>query len=105
MHTVILPDENLVADLLATLDAEATQLHLYCNHCGRVWAHAISKHTLPRHRYQEQFCRSCGNGSLGSFFSYDSMPLPFLRREVLLRRQPLLNARGVPYSTFNQDEP
>jgi predicted RNA-binding Zn-ribbon protein involved in translation (DUF1610 family) len=105
MHTVILPSENLVADLESQLIPEAAQTHFYCPACGKVWAHAISKHTLPRHVFQEQRCTSCGNGSLGAHFSYSSMPESFLRREVLLRKNPLLHPRGVPYSTFEYPEP
>lgn len=105
-HTVILPGENLVAEGVRSLIvAGATQFHLYCGVCGDVWLHAINDHPSFRHDYSEHRCAKCGNGSLAPHFRLTGLPLAFLRREVILRRNPLKTNSGLTYAELHINEP
>lgn len=84
MHNIIIEDERIVGMASSMLVAEATQLHLYCPDCGKVWAHAVNKHPLFTHFYTSQRCAAHGNGTLFPFFDPRSMTKSLLIREFML---------------------
>jgi hypothetical protein len=107
-HTILLPQENLVGTAEGVLIPAVETAHFYCPMCGETWAHALPGQDAPtptHHKYRELRCPAHGNGTLLLHFNLASLSEPFLRREVLLRRRPLLDNCGLPYTSLNLNEP
>jgi hypothetical protein len=97
LHTILIPFENMIGEADSLIVAPATQIHLYCNHCGEVWAHGLTDHPTPIHYYAPARCRHHGSGLL-----YPHFTEKFMSRDLLFRELELeltvnhVNPNGLP---------
>ena len=97
-HYIIIPNERVAGEAYSFLVAAREHANFYCPNCGDIWARAVADDKDSRHHFYPRRCVKCGNGTLGVFFTVNSMSHSLLFREalVLLTTPTPLANNGLP---------